>query len=193
MNIKNDLWLSYSIVGICLLGAAVLADKGYIAVGVLLCGLALGYILQRSRFCIASAYTDLLVFKDGVLFRALLVFILVSSVGFFLVEINPSREGYVVALGWPTVLGGLLFGCGMVLAGGCAAGTIMRLGEGYILFIPALVGLIIGSTLGAFHYPIWNSLNKYLIYYPDLIGRSGALFVQLLILLVLWMILKKKG
>ena len=113
----------------CLAGAAVLTGRGLTGGGVLLCGLGLGYILQRSRFCMASAYTDLLVFKDGSLFRALLIFILVCSVGFFFVGLKTGREGFVVALGWRTVLGGLLFGCGMVLAGGCAAGTIMRLGK----------------------------------------------------------------
>lgn len=192
---KNDgMLLSAFIVVICLVGAAVFTDQGVTAAGVLLCGLGLGYILQRSRFCIASAYTDLLVFKDGTLFRALLVFILVCSIGFFLVELNPGREGFVVALGWPTILGGLLFGCGMVLAGGCAAGTIMRLGEGYLLFIPALVGLIIGSTLGAFHYPFWGSSPylSYVVFFPDIVGWAGALSFQILTLLALWLIIKKR-
>jgi len=194
MKKNGSMLLSTFLVVICLAGAAIFTDLGITAAGVLLCGLGLGYILQRSRFCIASAYTDLFLFKDGTLFRALLVFIFVSSVGFFLVELSPNREGFVVALGWPTILGGLLFGCGMVLAGGCAAGTIMRLGEGYILFIPALLGLIIGSTLGSFHYPFWHSspYAKYAVFLPDLVGWAGALSLQILILSVLWLFIKKR-
>ncbi|MEL7568564.1 MAG: YeeE/YedE thiosulfate transporter family protein [Dehalobacterium sp.] len=193
MKKNSSILLSAFIVVICLSGAAVFTNQGVTAAGVLLCGLGLGYILQRSRFCIASAYTDLLLFKDGTLFRAILIFILVCSVGFFLVELKPNREGFVVALGWHTILGGFLFGCGMVLAGGCAAGTIMRLGEGYVLFIPALAGLILGSTLGAFHYPFWHASPyvKYAVFLPDLIGWAGALSLQILLLLALWLFIKK--
>lgn len=191
---KNDgIWVSTLSVGVCLAGAAILTCKGFVFLALLLCGMGLGYVLQRSRFCIFSAFTDLLLFKDGALFRALLVFILVSSTGFFLVELTSERQGFAAALGWRTVLGAFLFGCGMVLAGGCAAGTLLRLGEGYALFLPVLAGLIIGSTLGAFHYPFWHRIADQFspVFFPDLVGWGAAFCLQILCLGLLWLVIKR--
>lgn len=185
---KNNLIFMLLIVG----AAIIFGHIGFRPLSILLFGLVLGYTLQRSRFCIASAFTDLLIFKDGTLFRALIIFILVSTLGFFMVE-QAGGEGFVVALGWHTVLGAVLFGCGMVLAGGCAAGTLMRFGEGYVLFIPVLIGLIAGSTLGAYHYPFWGGpgcLSRPL-FLPDIFGWTGAVLGQVLVLCVLWWVLKQ--
>lgn len=172
---------------ITFVAAIMFAHIGFRPLSVLMFGLVLGYTLQRARFCIASAFTDILMFKDGTLFRALIVFILVSTLGFFLVE-RAGGEGFVVAMGWHTVSGAVLFGCGMVLAGGCAAGTLMRLGEGYVLFVPVLIGLIAGSTLGAYHYPFWgrpSSLSG-TVFLPDIVGLTGAVIGQGLVLCALW-------
>jgi len=172
--------------------ALVLGSMGFKLWAMVLLGLPLGLILQRSRFCIASAYTDLILFRDGALFRALILFVLVSTLGFAAMELR-GEVGYVVPLGWRTILGGVLFGCGMVLAGGCAAGSLMRLGEGYVLFIPALIGLIIGSSLGAYHYQYWVNRRSlsWIIFLPDLVGVAGAVLIQTVILGLIWLAVKR--
>ena len=171
--------------------AVILSRTDLGLLSVLVFGLGLGYILQRSRFCIASAYSDLILFKEGKLFRALIIFIVVSTLGFTLVELR-GGQGFVAAVGGHTILGAILFGCGMVLAGGCAAGTLMRLGEGYILFIPVLVGLVGGSTLGAYHYNYWGtaqSLSK-TVFLPDAMGWPLAVGIQICLLIFVWLLVR---
>jgi uncharacterized membrane protein YedE/YeeE len=47
----------------------------------------------------------------------------------------------------PAIVGGTVFGCGMVLAGGCVSGSLFKAGEGRLTSILALVGIGIGTNL----------------------------------------------
>ncbi len=97
----------------------------------LITGLAFGFVLQRGRICFNSAFRDLRLMKDNFLFKAVLLAVAVSTIGFLamaqfgLIHLNPKPLNYV-----GVILGGYLFGLGMVLAGGCASGTTSRVGEG---------------------------------------------------------------
>lgn len=191
MKKRHDILNSIIYTFLIVVLAVILSRTDLGLLSVLVFGLGLGYILQRSRFCIASAYSDLILFKEGKLFRALIIFIVVSTLGFTLVELR-GGQGFVAAVGGHTILGAILFGCGMVLAGGCAAGTLMRLGEGYILFIPVLVGLVGGSTLGAYHYNYWGtaqSLSK-TVFLPDAMGWPLAVGIQICLLILVWLLVR---
>lgn len=52
----------------------------------LFCGILLGFVMQRGRFCITGAFRDLYVTKNNKMFVALLIAITVQSVGFFLLK-----------------------------------------------------------------------------------------------------------
>lgn len=45
----------------------------------LILGLVIGYVAQRSRYCIMGAFRDLILFKDTYLFKGYLMTILVFS------------------------------------------------------------------------------------------------------------------
>lgn len=97
----------------------------------LITGLAFGWILQRGRVCFNSAFRDLYLMKDNFLFKAitlamaieLIVFPLMAQFGW--IRMNPKPLNI-----FGQIIGGLIFGMGMVLAGGCASGTTYRVGEG---------------------------------------------------------------
>lgn len=78
--------------------------------------------------------------------KAIIVALGVTSTGFLIF----SNIGlivdypYIVSVGLNTAIGGILFGIGMVLAGGCASGTLYRVGEGYTTSMVALVGMLVG-------------------------------------------------
>src|SRR5512143_393353 len=49
-------------------------------------GLALGFVLQRGRFCLNSAFRDIIFIKDLTMFRAYLICVVVALVGTNLLE-----------------------------------------------------------------------------------------------------------
>lgn len=99
----------------------------------LLTGAALGFILQRGRFCITGAFRDLWVSRSSFWLTAFLVAIAIQAVGVLALTLTgaiapEAPQLSVVA----TAVGSLLFGVGIVLAGGCATGTYYRAGEGLV-------------------------------------------------------------
>jgi len=111
-------------------------------------GLIYGMCLQYGRFCFASAFRDL--FAVGVprmvvgIMTATLFFGFVSSfvtaTGFSTFHASPS--------GIHSTIAGLIFGVGMVFAGGCASGSLYKTGEGN--GVAALVILSISVTQSSF-------------------------------------------
>lgn len=98
-----------------------------------ICGALLGFVMQRGRFCLTGGFRDMVIAKNNRMFYALLIAISVQSVGAFaLIQAGVIRydAGAFPWLG--TVVGGYIFGIGIVYAGGCATGTWYRAGEGLI-------------------------------------------------------------
>ena len=93
-------------------------------------GFIYGMCLQYGRFCFASAFRDL--FAVGV--PRMVVGIMIATFLFAL------TSAFVAATGWSTfhaapvsvhaAIAGLIFGVGMVFAGGCASGSLYKTGEG---------------------------------------------------------------
>jgi uncharacterized membrane protein YedE/YeeE len=118
----------------------------------LVLGVLFGVILQRGRFCMNSAFQDVFIIKDFTLFKAILVAIMVQIIGFLILATTGLITGlypqpfFIVSI----IVGGLIFGVGMVLAGGCLSGTMYRVGEGMVGSIVALVGFIFIMLMNSF-------------------------------------------
>ncbi|TVR60315.1 MAG: YeeE/YedE family protein [Spirochaetaceae bacterium] len=116
-------------------------------VGGLVLGLALGYSLQRGGFCMNSAFRSLVFDKDRSLIRAWIVVLVINVIGVNLLTEIGFLSPLVAPLFWPALLvGGFLFGIGMVLAGGCASGTYYRCGRGMLGSTGALIGFAVGTA-----------------------------------------------
>ena len=170
----------------------------YLMIANLLLGLVLGYCLHRSRFCFAGAFRDFILFKDTGLLKAILISLIISSLLFSLVQFSSYQKGVTLvgnfySIGLYTLVGGLLFGMGMVIAGGCVCSIFLRLGEGFKLFIFVLLGLGIGALAGAGHYHWWEERFTWLepIFLGDLLGWPLALAFQVTILTALVLYLRK--
>jgi uncharacterized membrane protein YedE/YeeE len=144
--------------------ATVMAGEDSLLPSLWFLGIAFGFTLQRSRFCFASAFRDLFLFGSARMMKAILVGVAIASVGFAIIMYNevpfPSfgalpQEARVMPVGPSTVIAGVLFGIGMVIAGGCTSGSIYRVGEGYVASAVAVVGMVIGLALLASQ---WNTL-----------------------------------
>jgi len=154
-------------------------------------GIAIGMILQRSKFCMTAAFRDIILFKLGGMAKGLLITIFVSTIGYFAVRKWALAHGLSVPgnfdpIGWHTVVGAVLFGAGMVIAGGCASGTLMRMGEGYAMQWLVFAGLILGSVAGSYNYTWWEPGEAVLL--DRVIGLWPAFIAQLLFLCLLYVL-----
>jgi hypothetical protein len=114
----------------------------------LIVGILFGFALQRGRFCMNSAFRDIILLKEYTLLKAVILAIIVSMLGFHLmaslgiIQLNPK------AFFWgANIVGGFIFGIGMVLAGGCASGTTYRVGEGMVGSFVALLGFMMSAVI----------------------------------------------
>jgi uncharacterized membrane protein YedE/YeeE len=152
-------------------------------------GLGLGLILQRGRLCFAGAFRDLFLMRNGTMMRAIIVGLAVMTPVFALIEARAVPEpsfgaiaggAHVVPLGLNLAVGGLLFGIGMVIAGGCVSGTLYRIGEGYLASWASLVGILLGLSLAAHTWNAWYTLtiqSAPIGWLPTSLGYGGAVVV----------------
>jgi uncharacterized membrane protein YedE/YeeE len=123
--------------------------------GGLLLGLALGAVVQRSNFCTMGAISDMVLMGDKNRLRSWLLAIAVAMLGSQLLHlaglIDLNASIYTgTSLNWfGAALGGLLFGFGMVQAGGCGNRTLVRFGAGNLksLVVVLMIGMAGYATL----------------------------------------------
>ena len=122
-------------------------------------GFLFGFLLQKGDLCGASAFSEVILARDGRKTFGLWVAIVVSMLGFALIE----------ALGWVQlapkpmlwvndVVGGALFGAGTVLAGGCISGCLFKAGAGNLNSMAALTGMPLGIAMVEFG--VLNALHR---------------------------------
>lgn len=157
-------------------------------------GLTFGVILQRSRLCFASAFRDLFLLRDGGNLRGIATGLAVATVGFALIQVRavptPSpdtlpSQAHLFPVGPQLIVGGLLFGVGMVLAGGCVSGTLYRIGEGYVGSLVALGGIGAGLVVASQHWNWWwqtFTAHNPTIWLPGTLGFAGAIALTLALL-----------
>jgi hypothetical protein len=118
--------------------------------GFLLFGVAFGVIFQRSRFCLVRAFREPFLTGEGDHTRAAALALAVSVLGFSILKFTDLKDAttWVFPGFWlGGLLGGTLFGVGMVLAGGCGAGSIWRAGEGQVKLWLAILGFSVSASL----------------------------------------------
>ena len=100
--------------------------------------------------------------------------------------------GHVKPVGINTAIGAFLFGIGAVIAGGCASGTLMRMGEGFAQQWLAFVFFVIGSMLGVIiSTPMKTvpALNGSAVFLPDALGGwIPAVIVQFGLLALVYLL-----
>jgi uncharacterized protein len=112
-----------------------------------LTGLVFGYVIQRGGFCLTRAVSNAALTGDTTVLRAYVLALVVAMVGVQVLEVTGVVEIPIRPLHWlANIVGGLLFGVGMIIAGGCAGSTWYRLGEGAIGAGVVLVGFAVGAT-----------------------------------------------
>ena len=108
---------------------------------------AFGAITQRTNFCTMGSVADIVTFGDWTRMRQWLLAIAVAILGTNLLAatavIDTADSFYTSPRFMPLayLIGGLLFGFGMVLTGGCASKSLVRAGGGSLKSLVVLVML----------------------------------------------------
>ncbi len=128
-------------------------DKKAVRALLVIAGFAIGFVMHRSRLCFARAFREPFMTAEGEMTKAMILAIALGApVGAVLIAsgaIDPYSA--IPARFWlGSALGGLLFGIGMVFAGGCASGSLWRIGEGHLKLVVAVIFFAwSGSTANA--------------------------------------------
>lgn len=151
-----------------------------LAVGGLLLGLVFGVVAQRSSFCTVAALSNWVLLRDYRQVHAYLAALGIALLGTGLLEwgewVAVADSSYRSGrLDWINLsLGGLLFGFGSMLAGGCATRTLIRSAEGNLgaLVILLVLALAAMATLFGVLEPVRGWVAGHSALYLD-DGRSA--------------------
>ncbi len=161
--------------------------------GLLFFGMLIGMIMHRSRFCFARAFREPFMTGEADMVRAVAVSLAVFGFGSAVIKwswIQPPQMGVYHPFWIGSFVGGLIFGIGMLLAGGCASSTLWRAAEGNSKLMVTLISL-------ALTYPATHSLLEasgfkerlgHAFFMPEVISWSFAIPVFLFILIV-WVLM----
>ena len=114
-----------------------------------LVGVPLGYVMQRTRLCFNSAYREALLWRNTVLLRMILLAVLIQMIGLALLiqfGVGGITTSIVPYFWLATIVGGFLFGIGMVSASGCSSTVWYRTGAGNLGALVALVAFALGEA-----------------------------------------------
>lgn len=142
-------------------------------------GLLFGGLIERAQICFTSAARDLWTTGRTQAALGILLGMAAACIGTF-AAIHNGLPPKIFWMGPNAVIGGVLFGIGIVLAGGCETGWMYRSMEGQVHFWVVGIGNVIGGTLVAVH---WDQLGTSLaLPYPKLnllqeFGPGGGLLV----------------
>ncbi len=174
--------------------------------GIILIAAALGYVMQRGRWCMVQGFREPHMTGDCTLAKSMLLSIFIVAIGAAVLkyEVPMRAEGESVlaveyyvrgTFGWGGVVGGFLFGLGAMFAGGCGSGTLWRVGEGQVKLLLVVPFFAISNSM----MTAWVRDNDFeadgvfgsFVYLPDLMGYGGtllllAVFLSLWYLIVVW-------
>lgn len=151
----------------------VLVDPGfYVALCGFFLGLILGYTVYRTNYCAMGSISDIVSFGDYRRFRAWLLGSGVAMVGLYVLwdlEISDYSQAMYLStdFNWAAnIVGGLMFGFGMVFSGGCVTKNIVRAGAGDLrsLIVLMVIGLFAYMTIGGILGPVRIALFGPLVF-----------------------------
>jgi hypothetical protein len=102
--------------------------------------------------------------RDFILFRAdrnlkmVLITLAITTFFYTLFMSTGIIRATPMPAGWFSVVGGILFGIGMAIAGGCVVSTYYRIGEGSINYLITGIMIPVGIAIAAATFHKWWTL-----------------------------------
>nr|AGF93444.1 YeeE/YedE family protein [uncultured organism] len=208
---------SIAVIGMILLIllGSYLANTDIMLTMYLVTGLLFGYILTRARFGFAGGVKEPYMTGNSSLAKALLFTFAITIIatagvhwgtmvldGASVTEVaikggaHPAPGSNAVKpLNLAVITGGFIFGMGMIMAGGCASGSLTDAGEGAVRSFIALFFFAIGAVFGRGARVMFDqsALADFstTIYLPEKLGYFGAVLLSFVFLIILYIIVKK--
>jgi len=146
---------------------------GFVLSGLLI-GVFFGFVIQRGRYCANTGFRDIIFINDFTLFRSFILALMIMIVGANLLhDFGFFRLVPQTFFPFANILGGYIFGLGMVLAGGCGSGVWYRLGEGQLGAAAGVLGFLIGAsaTTNGLLNPLYDTLRSIAV---PIAGKGNA-------------------
>ena len=167
---------------------------------------AIGFTLHRSRFCFSRVFREPFMTAEGEMTKAMILALaLAVPLGAVLIARGTIDPYSVIpARFWiGSLAGGLVFGIGMIFAGGCASGSLWRIGEGHLKLVVAVFffswassvtsGILRQTGLSSGDYDLDFMEGSaeitplgFQAHLPDLLGGWGWALLVTFALLVIW-------
>jgi len=125
-------------------------------------GFLYGALQQYGRFCFASAWRDLIMVKVPRMFVGIMIGLMTLSIISAWLFTKYPNFYHVSPIGPHELVGGFLFGLGMVFAGGCATGSLYKTGEGNMISLTVLLSLSFAQAILVtlpFFDPVMDALH----------------------------------
>ena len=152
----------------------------------LVIGILFGWILQRGRLCFNSGIRDPFLFKEYSVLKAIFLALSLSMIGFAIMAFTGIVTLAPKPLIWPNqIIGGFVFGMGMVLAAACASGVTYKTGEGIMTAFVALLGLALGAVTAASGFLSGVRLDMEAEFSMGAVMFGGDAFTNQILMLIL--------
>jgi len=215
LNAPEGLVKKYPLLGFLIIGAIIIWSYAWyhstdrIAASravIVVLGFAIGFVMHRARLCFARAFREPFMTAEGDMTKAIMLALAIGiPIAAFLFQKNliDPFAGIPASFWIGSLVGGVLFGIGMVFAGGCASGSLWRMGEGHLkLWVAMFFFAWMGSTASALLKRAGlTSANPdvdvdfvvtavgYQAYWPDLLGGWAPTLLLSGALLLIWYLL----
>ncbi|MGP1676710.1 MAG: YeeE/YedE thiosulfate transporter family protein [Burkholderiales bacterium] len=172
---------------------------------IVIAGFAIGFILHRSRLCFARGFREPFMTAEGDMTKALILALAIAIPLASLLFQKKVIDPYIAipATFWAgSLFGGMIFGVGMIFAGGCASGSMWRAAEGNLKLWVALAFFAWAGSVFSGVMRRWDitthdvnldglEFTKVGIqaYLPDMLGGRGWALLAGFGLLLLWYLL----
>lgn len=212
LNVPHNVRKAYPLAGLLVIVGIVFWASRWFGSGneqlaaravILLVGFAIGFIMHRSRLCFARAFREPFVTAEGDMTKAV---ILALAIGIPIAALLFGKKVIDPYVAIPptfwigSLLGGFVFGIGMVFAGGCASGGLWRMGEGHVklwvaMFFFAWIGSVASALFKMFDITAIDMTNVetfemtnvgFQAFLPEMIGGWGHALLFGGGLLLLW-------
>ncbi len=173
--------------GLVVIGVAIAAGFLYQLLGhgrlalFLYFGVAFGVVFQRSRFCLVNAFREPFLSGQSEHTRAAALALTLSMIGFAILkggDLKDAGEWVFPSFWLGSLLGGTIFGFGMLLAEGCGAGSIWRAGEGHVKLWLAVFFFALGASAMRLVLVRSDWLRRLgdAVFLPNFVGWTAALW-----------------